>query len=133
MAHLKNGPMSPAELHYRKMNPAARITVEPGVITMTEEVNDSDGRRYRLKVYSTPDGRHAVAFCLSNPWDPRRPNAGRSYWNGHVDSDGFICLGNDSERSLPASPFTVKFAVLRARYWCIGFSAFMETGVFPEL
>ncbi len=115
------------------MNAAARIAVERGVITMTEEVDDSDGRRYRIKVCSTPNGRHAVAWCLSNPWDPRRLNAGRSYWDGHVDKDGFICLGNDSRRGLTVSPFTVKFAVLRARYWCIGFSAFMESGVFPEI
>lgn len=125
--------MSPAEQRFRKMNAGACITVEPGLITMAEEVDDSDGRRYRIKVCSTPNGRHAVAWCLSNPWDPRRPNAGRLYWDGHVDRDGFICLGNDSRRSLAASPFTVKFAVLRARYWCIGFSAFMETGVFPDL
>lgn len=115
------------------MNSAARITVESGVITMTEEVNDLDGRRYRLKVFSTPDGRHAVAFCLSNPWDPKRPNAGRSYWEGHVDEDGFICLGDNSNRTLTASPFRTKFAVLRARYWCTGFSVFMETGRFPDL
>lgn len=125
--------MTPAEQQFREMNASARITVEPGVISMTEDVNDSDGRLYRLKIRSTPNGKQAVAWCLSNPWDPRRPNAGRSYWDGHVESDGFICLGNGSERRLVASPFTLKFAVLRARYWCTGFSAFMETGVFPDL
>lgn len=125
--------MSPAEVCFRKMNPGGDVTVHTSVITMEEDVIDSDGRRFRIKIYSTPDGRHAVAFCISNPWDPRRPNAGRSYWDGHVDEDGFICLGDDSNRTLTASPFQTKFAVLRARYWCTGFSVFMETGRFPEL
>ena len=125
--------MSPAERQFRKMNSHARITAEVGVISMTEDVDDSDGRRYRLKISSTPDGQHALAYCLRNPWDPVRPNAGRSYWDGHVDRDGFICLGNDSRRILAVSPFSLKFAVRRARYWCTGFSAYMEMGTFPNL
>ena len=124
--------MNAAEQVLKGLNPNALIGAEEGQVVAIEDVADPDGRMYRLEYRATPDGRRAVAWCLHNPWSAGgTPNAGQGYVEAHVGEDGFLCLGNGSERALARSPFNLDYAVKRARFWCTAFSVFMETGTFP--
>lgn len=100
---------------------------ENRLVVGIEDVIDPDGRIYRLEYRSTPDAKHAIAFCLSNPWDRSKPNAGQNYTKAHVATDGLICTGGEVHRTVPRSPYRLDWTIERARFWCIAFSAFMET------
>lgn len=114
-------------------DPEAVIGIDDdGAVCMIEPVKDPDDRPYTIEIRSTPDGAHAVAYCRSNPWSDS-VNAGAEFGDAHIAPDGFLCLGNDSTRVLQKSPFSLEFAIRRARYWCTGFSVFMETRTFPNL
>ena len=61
-------------------------------------------------------------------------NAGESYGSGHVDDNGFLCLGNrHSGQGLEDSPYDLDYVIRRARFWCIGFSVLKETAEFPQM
>jgi hypothetical protein len=112
------------------LNRNAVVGMESGLACIVEDVVDPDGRWYRMEYRSTPDAEHAVAFCIHNPWGGK--NGGAEYAAGHVASDGFLCLGTGVTRTVANSPFDLKTAILKSRYWCTAFSAFKETGRFPN-
>ena len=127
--------MTTAELLMRQFNRNGLIGEnEAGHVCLIEDVIDDpgDGRVYRIEIESTPDGRHAIAFCRFNPWGDI--NGGEEYQTGHVDSNGFLCLGPDHRgKDVESSPYELGFVIKRARYWCTGFSVLKETGEFPNL
>jgi len=125
--------MSTAGQIMRYQNPNAVIGEENNAVCMIEDWSDPDGRMYRMEYQSTPDGRHALAYCLSNPWDRQRPNAGMGYAESHVASDGLLCMGTRHVKELKSSPYDIETVISRARYWCTGFSVLKETGEFPQL
>lgn len=122
--------MSTAKTTMSRLNGNALIGTENGFDVMIEDFADTDGRIYRIEYQSTPDGEHAVAFCRFNPWGG--VSGGEEYEEGHVDSDGFICVGKESIKSVARSPHSLEFVIARARYWCTGFSALKESGQFPN-
>ena len=113
-------------------NPSGLIGVDDdGATVMIEDVADADGRLYRLEYRSTSDGAHAVAFCCHNPWGD--VNGEEPFESGHVDENGFICLGPDHEgQEIEDSPYDIAWVIQRARFWCTGFSVLKETGAFPD-
>lgn len=125
--------MNDAARRMRALNPHAAVGSEDNYVVVVEDHSDPDGRMYRLEYRSTPDGRRAIAYCLYNPWGlGGEPSAGEDYFEAHVADDGFLCLGNGSERQLARSPFDLEYTVRRARFWCTAFSVFAETGEFPD-
>ena len=122
--------MTLAQSTMRQANPNAIVGNEDGVNIMIEDVFDPDDRIYRLEYQSSDDGTHAVAWCRYNPWGSL--NGGEEYEIGHIDSDGFICVGSGSVKSVPASPHNLSYIIERARYWCTAFSVLKETGTFPH-
>lgn len=116
-----------------RFNPHALVGNEGSHAVMIEDVSDPDGRMYRMEYQSTPDGRHAVAFCRHNPWG-QTPNAGVALGSGHVDSDGLICMGNRHaySRDPARSGHDLTNVIQRSRFWCTAFSVFKETGSFPQ-
>ena len=54
----------------RRLNQNALTAIEGGCICMIEDHADPDGRMFRLEYQSTPDGRHAVAWCRPTPGAP---------------------------------------------------------------
>ena len=94
---------------------------------------EEDARIYRIEYLSTLDGKRAIAFCRSNPWDRSAVNCGYSFSTGHVHEDGFICIGNDNySRNVSDSQIDLETTVERARFWCLAFSVLKETGNFPQ-
>jgi hypothetical protein len=122
--------MSAAQRLMKRANRNACVGNENGVDVMIEDVADPDGRLYRVEIQSTPDGNHAIAWCRHNPWGG--VNGGVGYTTGHVDSDGFICVGDQSIRALGESPYDLSYVITRVRYWATGFSVLKETGSFPN-
>lgn len=123
--------MSRAQDIMMHFNPNALVTRDGDIDLMIEDVADPDGRLYRMEYQSTPDGRHAAAFCRFNPWGT--PNGGESLVDGHVGSDGAICMGTGhSGGSASGSPYDLATVIQRARFWCTGFSVLKETGRFPH-
>ena len=123
--------MNQAEIIMRQFNSNALIAREEDYIIMIEDVMDPDGRIYRIEYRSTPDAQRAIAFCIYNPWGDK--NGGESYRKGHVANNGFLCLGPDhGDKELKNSPYDLKYAILRGRFWCTGFSVLKETGSFPN-
>ena len=119
----------------RELNPYAQINMNGLEIQIVEEWIDSaeDGNFYTLGYFSTFDGQHAQAFCLENPFDASQPNRGESYAACHCAEDGNICLGERKHRGdLEDSEYTLKEAVLIARFWCTAFTHFRQTGYFPQ-
>lgn len=119
----------------RRLNPRALVAEENGCAVFIEEHwdCDSDKRLYKLEYRSTFDGRHAIAFCLKNPWSRGgAPNAGVEVTKGHVFSDGLLCLNSQHARSPAQSSMDLKTVVQRARYWTVAFSVLKETGTFPN-
>ena len=126
--------MSIATQIMKRMNGNALVGEdENGAECMIEDWSDPDGRMYRLEYLSTTDGHHALAYCRSNPWDRTSPNAGTDYVESHVSPDGLLCLGPNHGKSLQSSPYDIETVILRARFWCTGFSVMQETGEFPQL
>lgn len=119
--------MSRAEEILRRYNRNMLIGPDGDMVCGIEDHADSDGRMYRMEYISTPDGRRAVAYCRSNPWNRSSPNAGEEYVAAHVSSNGHICAGSESTTSVSDSPYDLDFIIRRARYWCVAFSAFKET------
>lgn len=122
--------MSTAQTMMRQLNRNALVAREDGLDVMIEDHADPDGRIYRIEYQSTADGEHAVAICRYNPWGS--VNGATEYTVSHVDTDGFICVGTQSIRSVPDSPYSLQYVVTRARYWCTAFSVLKETGIFPN-
>jgi hypothetical protein len=115
----------------QRANPNALIGSDGDVDVMIEDSTDPDGRIYRMEYQSTPDGRHATAFCRFNPWGPLDGGA----ILGHIFSDGSLCIGGKSGgHGGPAknSSYDLETVIQRARYWCTAFSVFQETGRFPQ-
>lgn len=129
--------MTNAEKIMLEANPNALVGIDDdGEVAMIEDWADPDGRIFRLEYRCTSDGKHAVAFCRYNPWRRGKGgmNAGELYDEGHVDENGFLCLGDDHpDQNTASSPYDVRFVIPRARYWCTGFSVLKETGEFPNL
>ena len=121
-----------AEAVMRGFNPHALIGSENGRAVMIEDVSDPDGRMYRMEYQSTGDGRKAVAFCRHNPWG--KVNAGVSLSEGHVASDGLLCMGSahSYSRDPARSRYDLAFVIQRGRYWCTALSVLKETGRFPQ-
>jgi hypothetical protein len=129
--HVATSPViSPAQTIMKEHNRNALIGSETGMDVMIEDVSDPDGRIYRLEYQSTPDGRHAIAFCRFNPWGSL--NGGEEYQVGHVDANGFVCVGKQSVKSVQASPYDIRYVIQRTRFWCAAFSVLKETGQFPN-
>jgi len=103
-----------------------------GYIIANEKFIDPDGREYELHYNTNCDGTNANAYCISNPWDSTNRSAGTDYFSSHIDNDGFLCLAENSCRATEESPYGLEYAILRARFWAVGFSSFMETGTFPN-
>jgi len=119
----------------RGLNSNALVAEEAGFAVFIEERwdSDSDRRLYKLEYRSTFDGRHAIAFCLKNPWsNGGGPNAGVEVTKGHVFSDGLLCLNSQHTRSPERSSMDLKTVVQRSRYWTVAFSVLKETGSFPN-
>jgi hypothetical protein len=133
------GPLAPPDCAAREvmleLNPHAFLALEGDELVALEDAWDcpDDGRLYRLEYRSTLDGRRAIAYCRSNPWDRRRVQAGQPLHACHVFDDGLLCLGTDHARAPARSPRDLRETVLRSRFWCTGFSVLMETGQFPDL
>ena len=127
--------LSAAEMVMRGLNRNAFVKKEGDEIIVVEDWVDSpeQGNVYRLGYFSTPDARHAQAYCLENPFDPSKPNCGYEYADCHCYEDGNICLGYEKHRGeLKQSAYTLEEAVRKARFWCTGFSHYRETGEFPQ-
>jgi hypothetical protein len=118
-----------------ELNPNAFVALENDELVAIEDCWDcaEDGRMFRLEYHSTLDGSRAVAFCRSNPWNRQDVQAGQGVVQCHVFDDGLLCLGHDHARTARQSPRNLRDTVLRARFWCTGFSVLMETGEFPNL
>ncbi|MDO8605931.1 MAG: hypothetical protein Q7R40_05310 [Phaeospirillum sp.] len=122
----------------RRINPNMLIANEGNLVVGIEDCDDPEHRIYRLEYRSTADGAHAIAVCVSNPWDRDDPTAGMSADRGHISEGGLIRLGPGVEAVLGVggvplvenSPFHVEEAVIRARYWVAAFSC---RYVFEEL
>ncbi|MDA7603584.1 hypothetical protein N8771_03775 [Euryarchaeota archaeon] len=118
-----------------RLNPNALKGRDPSNAVYIEDVWDceEDARIYRIEYVSTLDGKCAIAFCRSNPWDISAVNCGYSFSTGHVHEDGFICIGNDNySRNVSDSQIDLETTVERARFWCLAFSVLKETGNFPQ-
>tara|TARA_B100001250_G_scaffold106858_1_gene90063 strand:- start:20 stop:415 length:396 start_codon:yes stop_codon:yes gene_type:complete len=118
-----------------RLNPNALKGRDPSNAVYIEDVWDceEDARIYRIEYVSTLDGKRAIAFCRSNPWDISVVNCGYSFSTGHVHEDGFICIGNDNySRNVSDSQIDLETTVERARFWCLAFSVLKETGNFPQ-
>ncbi len=116
----------------RRYNPEALITKEGDTMVMRENVEDVEGsgRIYQIEYLSTKDGKHAAAFCISNPWGDR--NGGEDISVGHVSFDGWICMGDHGCFHHEDSPFDLESVIHRTRYWCIAFSVLKVTRRFPH-
>ncbi len=125
--------MCTAEQIFRRfLGPNPMVEARWDCVLGGEHFVDPDGREYLLGYESSRDGRRAAAYCVSNPWDPNEPSAGAQYHVAHVAEDGLLCLADGATRRVDASPFGLEFAIRRARYWCVAFSYFKETGVFVD-
>ncbi len=108
-----------------RMNPNALIGFENGHVCAIEDHTDPDGRMFRLEYQSTPDGRHAIAWCRNSPWG--------SNTDVHTTNDGLICVGPGAHDTDPArSSYDLEYVIARARFWCVGVSVVHEGGAFPE-
>ncbi len=127
-------PASEAMRVMRELNPNAFMAVDGGHFVAIEDAWDcrEDGRLFRLEYVATLDGRKAVAFCRSNPWNRDNPQNGHAITRCHVFADGLICLGSDHARTPADSPRDLRDTVLRARFWATAFSVLEETGTFPS-
>lgn len=105
------------------LNRNAVQSTENGKAVFLEDVQDPDGRWYRIEYECDPSGSHANAFVRHNPWGGNP----HSYHESHMDdNDGFLCLGPHSSKV--SSPYDLPYAVKRARLWCAGFSHMREKG-----
>jgi hypothetical protein len=129
-----NAAESPAAGVMRRLNPNAVVGLENGCAVFVEDWWDcpTDKRLYRMEYRSTLDDRHAIALCLSNPWNRSDRTAGTSVHHSHVFADGLLCLSSHHAREPASSPFDLENVVARARYWCTAFSVLKETGSFPN-
>lgn len=98
------------------------------IVGIEDHYDEPGGKLYRIEFQATRDGRHANAWVRYNPWDPNRPNAGCDYHEGHVNSEGFLCLSAATTHDTANSGFDLDFAIKRARFWCTAFSYWQETG-----
>jgi hypothetical protein len=106
----------------QQLNPRAIFGREEGKQIIIEDVKDPDGRWYRIEYKCNSDGSSTTARVLYNPWGSNPYSWGES----HLSPSGEICLGNGAHQN--PSPFTLDFAVRRARFWCMGYSFLREKG-----
>ncbi len=95
---------------------------------------DPDGRKFEILYITNNNATNAVAYCVSNPWGSNcnnRRSADTDYYTTHIDKDGFLCLADDACKEVYESPYNLEFAILRARFWVVAFSYYMENGCFP--
>jgi hypothetical protein len=114
--------MSQAVRIMTELNRNALHGRENGYEVFIEDVQDPDGRWFRLEYRTREDGTDAHAFCRYHPWGVNR----FGYHQSHLREDGFICVG--SHLSDEYSPYDLEFAVKRARFWAGGFSTLNERG-----
>lgn len=112
--------MAYAESIMTRLNPHILSAEEDDRLVFIEDVTDPDGRFYRVEYRCDDDGGNATAYCLYNPWGSNPYD----YYESHLSDDGLICVGPDLHRDW--SPYDLEFTVLRARFWCAGFSFLME-------
>jgi hypothetical protein len=105
-----------------ELNPNALHAQEGAKEVFIEDVQDPDGRWYRIEYQCNPDGTNARAKVAYNPWGSNT----YSYLQSHLSSSGDICLGTGMTST--SSPYDLKFAVQRARFWCTGYSFLRENG-----
>ena len=116
---------TPAFRVMRVFNPNGLIGVDDGNICMVEDCTDPDGRMYRIEYQSTPDARHAIAWCRYSPWG--------SVSQPHTINGGMICIGAGAHDSRPGhSRYDLETVIRRARFWCTAVSVYHETGEFPN-
>ena len=112
--------LSSAAATMRELNPRHLVGAEHGRQVFIEDHADADGRMYRLEYQCDGGGQNAQAYCRYNPWGGNPYTAIKS----HLFEDGRICLGDRA--------YSLQVAVLRARYWCTGYSYLREHGKFPD-
>ncbi len=114
--------MNAAQQMMAELNSNALYGQENGNEIFIEDVQDPDGRWYRIEYQCKADGSNARARVLHNPWGSNS----YSYSQSHLNSQGDICLG--SGMGSTTSPYDLAFAVERARFWCTGYSFLRENG-----
>jgi hypothetical protein len=111
-----------AEEIMSQLNSSALASEENGLKVFVEDIQDPDGRWYRVEYRCRADGSGANAWCLYNPWGSNPYN----YRESHLSSDGLLCLGTATHSS--ASPYSIDYVVARSRFWCTGYSFLREHG-----
>ena len=104
-----------------RLNPNALCGEENGRDVFIEDL-PVDDHWYRIEYRCLPSGEGASAWLLSNPWGGN----GFSYQESHLRSDGMICIGAHFDPD--DSPYSLEYAILRARFWAVGFAYLMENG-----
>lgn len=117
----RNIPRTAAREVMYRLNPRALVWEEDGEDCFLEDVEDADGRMYRLEYRCNPAGHSALAYCLSHPW----PRASIPITDSHLMSNKSICT---SARAHQGGD-DLEFTVLRARFWCTGYSFLREHGI----
>ena len=113
--------MSATEIGRRLCPNAVLAGWHDNTYIIVEDVQDPDGRWFRMEYSTSDDGRTGQAWCRHNPWG-RNPY---DFLKSHLhNDDNHICLGD--------RPVDLETAIKRARYWCVAFSVLMETGTFPN-
>ncbi len=104
----------------RRLNPNCLCAIENGRFVVIEDVPVEE-HWFRLEYQCDLDGRHATAWCRSNPLGVDAFGAHQN----HLLAGNQICLGTGS--------FDLDTAVRRARYWTLGYVCLRRTGEFPNL
>lgn len=113
----------------RRANPNMMINAGDLITGIEDHLDEPGGNMYRIEYESTPDGRKANAWVRYNPHGGvGNPTAGVAYTQGHVSSDGHLCLRSGATGNTKSSPYNLDFAIKRARFWCTAFSAYKVTG-----
>lgn len=113
----------------RRANPNMMVHTGDLVTGIEDHLDEPGGKMYRLEYQSTPDGRKANAWVRYNPHGGAgNPTGGVSYIDGHVSSDGHLCLLGGATSITKNSPYNLDFAIKRARFWCTAFSAYKTSG-----
>lgn len=105
-----------------QLNPNALRAREGGKEIFIEDVQDPDGRWYRIEYQCEADGSNARAKVRYNPWGSNS----YGYVQSHLSGNSDICLGTGMTTT--TSPYDLEFAVKRARFWCTGYSFLRENG-----
>lgn len=100
-------------------------------------VRDANLRLYQFRMTASLDGTKAVAHIIDNPFgfDGFELNAGTHAGESFVAPNGFLFLNGVpySSELFEDSLLSRRQVASLVRHWALAFSAFMETGRFPEL